>query len=111
MGNVSGWVAQLPPRLEDLVAVVEYLNELGNNVSWGEHAGRWLVLTGDQALFWSPSRSEVEGFLFGMAVSALLLERNGEVPLRRRTPRPPSIHDHPLSPDGRWASAPDEHKG
>ena len=49
MGNVSDMVAQLPPHLKDLVAVVEFLNELGYNISWGEHAGRWLVLTGDQA--------------------------------------------------------------
>lgn len=109
MGTVSDSVAQLSPPLQDLVAVVEYLNDLGYNVSWGEHAGRWLVLTGDQALFWGSSRQEVEGFMFGMAVDRLLLEVNGEVAPRRST-RLPSIHDLPLSPDGRWPSAPDEDK-
>ena len=111
MGNVSDMVAQLSPHLEDLVDVVEYLNELGYNISWGEHAGRWLVLTGDQALFWSSSREEVEGFLFGMSVNSLLLEVNDQVPPRRRTARLSSIHDLPLSPDGRWSSAPDEQNG
>jgi hypothetical protein len=108
MGTVSDSVAQLSPPLRDLVAVVEYLNELGYNISWGEHGGRWLVLTGDQALFWSSFREEVEGFLFGMAVERLLLEVNGKVARRRFTAGLPSIHDLPLSPDGRWPSAPND---
>lgn len=111
MGNVSDSVAQLSPHLRDLVAVVEYLNELGYNISWGEHGGRRLVLTGDQALFWSSSREEAEGFLFGMAVDRLLLEVNGKVAPRRGAAGLPSVHDLPLSPDGRWPSAPDEDKG
>ena len=110
MGTVSDSLAQLSPPLQDLVAVVEYLNELGYNISWGEHAGRWLVLAGDQALFWTSSREEVEGFLFGMAVDRLLLEVNGTVAPWRRTAPLPSIHDLPLSPDGRWPSAPNDDK-
>ena len=39
MGTVSDSLAQLSPPLQDLVAVVEYLNELDYNISWGEHAG------------------------------------------------------------------------
>lgn len=105
MGAVSDWMAQIPPHLRNLADVVQYLNEFGNNLSWGQQAGGWLVLTGDQALFRSPSREEVEGFLFGLAVGYLLLENRG-VRLPDRTPPLASIHDVPLSPDCRWPSSP-----
>lgn len=44
-----------------------YLNDFGYNLSWGELDGGWGVRTGEQAMFRSDSRDEVEGFIMGLA--------------------------------------------
>src|SRR5215217_1256024 len=101
MGDLQGGFRELPPRLEDLTAAVTFLNELGWSMSWGEVDGRWLVLTGDQALYKAETREDVEGFLMGLAASVMLLEANDRVRLPRPGPRP-TVHSSPLTPEGRW---------
>jgi len=65
------WLAKFPGRNID--GVLEYLNNLGLGVRWGEKNRRWWVATGEKVLLETDERESAEAFLMGMALAYLAL--------------------------------------
>jgi len=60
------WLHQFGGSID---GVLEYLNNLGLGVSWGEKNRRWWVATGEKVLLETDDRETAESFLMGMALA------------------------------------------
>ncbi len=65
------WKGYLPSN--DVRGAAELLNEYGWHLSWKVVEGRWHLWGGDQLLFVGATQAELEAFLYGMAISLVVL--------------------------------------
>lgn len=65
------WLAKFPGK--NVAGVLDYLNNLGLGVSWGEKNRRWWVATGEKILLETNEQETAEAFLMGMALAYLAL--------------------------------------
>jgi hypothetical protein len=69
---------------KNVEGVVEYLNDLGLGIAWGQKGKLWWIATGEKLLLETDERETAEAFLMGMALSYLALPDEVREQIRER---------------------------
>lgn len=83
-GALPTWWTDAYPQVVDVQTATAYLNAIGGAMSRHQQDGRWVLSTGDQALFEASTPEELDGFVLGFALSQLIAERYGPISQVRR---------------------------
>jgi hypothetical protein len=83
-GSLPAWWTDSYPQVSDVRSATSYLNSLGGAISREEKDGRWVLSTGDQALFEADTSEELDGFVLGFALSQLIADRHGPISRAQR---------------------------
>jgi len=67
----SEWLRRIPG--ENFAGAVSFLNSLGWNITFSESGKQKKIFAGDQLLFSSSNRREIDSFIFGMALGLAVL--------------------------------------
>ena len=83
-GSLPEWWTDAYPQVTTVTSAMAYLDSLGGAMSRKEVNGRWVLWTGEQALFEASTEGELDGFVLGFALSQLIAERHGPIAHARR---------------------------
>ena len=71
MAHQLKWRGYIPNNTWE--GAVQFLNELGWNLSWVERDSNWKLLGGDQTIILVDKKEELEAFILGMALGLAVL--------------------------------------
>ncbi|MCA1692078.1 MAG: hypothetical protein LC733_07740 [Actinobacteria bacterium] len=78
-GTVPSWWTMSYPQVSSVADATAHLDRLGGSMSRAQVDSKWVLSTGDQALFEAETQQELDGFVLGFTLSQLIAARFGPI--------------------------------